>query len=71
MRRQPVLSGDEKTVHRRRNTVPQKEFRSFRLGGISAMMNMNNKKTKQILFGVIAVVLVLVMVVPMVLSMVI
>lgn len=34
------------------------------------MMNMNNKKTKQILFGVIAVVLVLVMVVPMVLSMV-
>lgn len=35
------------------------------------MMNMNNKKTKQILFGVIAVVLVLVMVVPMVLSMVI
>ena len=35
------------------------------------MMNMNNKKTKQILFGVIAVGLVLVMVVPMVLSMVI
>ena len=35
------------------------------------MMNMNNKKTKQILFGGIAVVLVLVMVVPMVLSMVI
>ena len=35
------------------------------------MMNMNNKKTKQILFGVIALVLVLVMVVPMVLSMVI
>ena len=35
------------------------------------MMNMNNKKTQQILFGVIAVVLVLVMVVPMVLSMVI
>ena len=35
------------------------------------MMNMNNKTTKQILFGVIAVVLVLVMVVPMVLSMVI
>lgn len=35
------------------------------------MMNMNNKRTKQILFGVIAVVLVLVMVVPMVLSMVI
>ena len=35
------------------------------------MMNMNNKKTKQILFGVIAIVLVLVMVVPMVLSMVI
>lgn len=34
------------------------------------MMNMNNKKTKQILFGVIAVVLVLAMVVPMVLSMV-
>lgn len=65
------MSGDEKTMHRRRNPVPQKEFRSFRLGGISAMMNMNNKKTKQILFGVIAVVLVLVMVVPMVLSMVI
>ena len=34
------------------------------------MMNMNSKKTKQILFGVIAVVLVLAMVVPMVLSMV-
>ena len=35
------------------------------------MMNMNNKKTKQILFGVIAVVLVLFMGVPMVVRMVI